>query len=55
MLAFFIGSTKWILKYSSLMMKIGGGVMLLMAVLLYTDQMTRITIWLQRITPSWIG
>ncbi|WP_426453360.1 cytochrome c biogenesis CcdA family protein [Paenibacillus sp. S-38] len=54
-LAFFIGSTKWILKYSSLMMKIGGGVMLLMAVLLYTDQMTRITIWLQRITPSWIG
>ncbi|AEI41199.1 cytochrome c biogenesis CcdA family protein [Paenibacillus mucilaginosus] len=54
-LAFYIGSTKWILKYSSLMMKIGGGVMLLMAVLLYTDQMTRITIWLQRITPSWIG
>ncbi|MCZ8520673.1 MULTISPECIES: cytochrome c biogenesis CcdA family protein [Paenibacillus] len=54
-LAFFIGSTKWILKYSSLMMKIGGGVMIVMAILLYTDQMTRITIWLQRITPAWIG
>nr|WP_281281456.1 cytochrome c biogenesis protein CcdA [Paenibacillus ehimensis] len=54
-LAFFIGSTKWILKYSATMMKVGGGVMLVVAVLLYTDQMTRITIWLQGITPSWIG
>ncbi|SDD42938.1 cytochrome c-type biogenesis protein [Paenibacillus sp. UNCCL117] len=54
-LAFFIGSTKWILKYSSAMMKVGGGVMLVIAVLLYTDQMTRITIWLQSITPAWIG
>ncbi|KPV56029.1 cytochrome C biogenesis protein [Paenibacillus sp. A3] len=54
-LALFIGSTKWILKYSATMMKVGGGVMLVVAVLLYTDQMTRITIWLQGITPSWIG
>ncbi|CAG7642477.1 cytochrome c biogenesis CcdA family protein [Paenibacillus allorhizosphaerae] len=53
-LAFFIGSTKWILRYSSAMMKIGGGVMLVIAVLLYTDQMTRITIWLQNITPAWM-
>ncbi|MCP3773290.1 cytochrome c biogenesis protein CcdA [Paenibacillus sp. MZ04-78.2] len=54
-LAFFIGSTKWILKYSAAMMKVGGAVMLAVAVLLYTDQMTRITIWLQGITPSWMG
>ncbi|WP_159882198.1 cytochrome c biogenesis CcdA family protein [Paenibacillus puerhi] len=54
-LAFFIGSTRWILKYSSLMMKVGGGVMVVIALLLYTDQMTRITIWLQSITPAWIG
>ncbi len=54
-LAFFIGSTKWIVRYSSIITKIGGGVMLLIAVLLYTDQMTRITIWLQSITPAWIG
>ncbi|MUG70314.1 cytochrome c biogenesis protein CcdA [Paenibacillus validus] len=54
-LAFFIGSTKWILKYSAVMMKVGGSVMLIISVLLYTDQMTRITIWLQRITPAWIG
>ncbi|CAG7617805.1 hypothetical protein PAESOLCIP111_02049 [Paenibacillus solanacearum] len=53
-LAFFIGSTKWILRYSSAMMKIGGGLMLIIAVLLYTDQMTRITIWLQSITPAWM-
>ncbi|WP_438351423.1 cytochrome c biogenesis CcdA family protein [Paenibacillus sp. FA6] len=53
-LAFFIGSTKWILKYSNLMMKIGGGLMLLMGILLFTDQMFRITIWLQQITPEWL-
>ncbi|TVY11470.1 cytochrome c biogenesis CcdA family protein [Paenibacillus cremeus] len=53
-LAFFIGSTKWILRYSSLMMKVGGGLMVIIAILLYTDQMTRITIWLQNITPAWM-
>jgi cytochrome c-type biogenesis protein len=52
-LAFFIGSTKWILKYSSLLMKIGGGLMLLIAVLLYFDQMARITVWLYELTPDW--
>ncbi|AOZ91479.1 cytochrome c biogenesis CcdA family protein [Paenibacillus crassostreae] len=53
-LAFFIGSTKWILKYSNLMMKIGGILMLLMGILLFTDQMFRITIWLQQLTPEWL-
>ncbi|WP_282941407.1 cytochrome c biogenesis protein CcdA [Paenibacillus sp. RC67] len=53
-LAFFIGSTKWILRYSSKIMKIGGGLMIIMAVLLYTDQMTRITIWLNSITPDYL-
>ncbi|MBE1443342.1 cytochrome c biogenesis CcdA family protein [Paenibacillus sp. OAS669] len=53
-LAFFIGSTKWILRYSSKIMKIGGGLMIVMAVLLYTDQMTRITIWLNSITPDYL-
>lgn len=53
-LAFFIGSTKWILKYSNAMMKIGGALMLLMGILLFTDQMFRITIWLQQITPEWL-
>lgn len=53
-LAFFIGSTKWIVKYSGIMMKIGGALMLFMGVLLFTNQMTKITIWLQAITPEWL-
>lgn len=53
-LAFFIGSTKWILRYSSLMMKIGGALMVLMGLLLFTNRMTYITIWLQSITPDWL-
>ncbi|OZB91878.1 cytochrome c biogenesis CcdA family protein [Paenibacillus sp. XY044] len=53
-LAFFIGSTKWIVKYSGLMMKIGGALMLFMGILLFTNQMTKITIWLQAITPEWL-
>ncbi|MFC0214913.1 cytochrome c biogenesis CcdA family protein [Paenibacillus chartarius] len=53
-LSFFISTTKWILKYSSLLMKIGGAVLIVIAALLYTDQMTRITIWLNSITPEWM-
>ncbi|CAM2811054.1 cytochrome c biogenesis protein CcdA [Paenibacillus sediminis] len=53
-LAFFIGSTKWILKYSGKIMKIGGAIMLVMGLLLFTNHMTRITIWLQQITPDWL-
>jgi len=53
-LAFFIGSTRWILRYSNMLMKIGGTLMILMGVLLFTDRMTNITIWLQGITPEWL-
>jgi cytochrome c-type biogenesis protein len=53
-LSFFVGSTKWILRYSDMMMKIGGAVMIVMAVMLYTDQMTKITIWLTNHTPDWM-
>ncbi|PCK71195.1 cytochrome c-type biogenesis protein CcdA-like protein [Paenibacillus larvae subsp. larvae B-3650] len=53
-LSFFIGTTKWIIRYSNLLMKIGGGVMVIVAILLYTDQMTKITIWLNSITPDWL-
>jgi cytochrome c-type biogenesis protein len=53
-LAFFIGTTKWILRYSATIMKAGGVLMIIMAVLLYTDQMTRITLWLNQITPDWL-
>ncbi|MZQ84258.1 cytochrome c biogenesis protein CcdA [Paenibacillus sp. 5J-6] len=53
-LSFFIGSTKWILRYSNLIMKIGGGLMVVIAVLLYTGKMTQITLWLNTITPDWL-
>lgn len=54
LLAFFLGGVKRILKYSNLLMKIGGVLMVFMGVLLFTDQMFRITVWLQGITPDWL-
>lgn len=53
-LAFFISSTRWILKYSNMLMKIGGALMIAMGILLFTDKMYVITIWLQGITPDWL-
>ncbi|CAH1197525.1 hypothetical protein PAECIP111891_01255 [Paenibacillus allorhizoplanae] len=53
-LSFFIGSTKWILRYSNLLMKIGGGLMIIIAILLYTGKMTQITLWLNSITPEFL-
>lgn len=42
-MTFFVSKVKAIMKYSDLMMKIGGGVMVLFGILLYTDQLTVIT------------
>ncbi|WNR42579.1 cytochrome c biogenesis CcdA family protein [Paenibacillus roseipurpureus] len=53
-LSFFIGSTKWIVRYSNSIMKIGGGLMVVIAVLLYTGKMTQITLWLNTITPDFL-
>lgn len=53
-LAFFLGSSRWILKYSNLVMKIGGAVMIIMGILLFTDRMTKITVWLNMMTPDWL-
>ncbi|MFB9325357.1 cytochrome c biogenesis CcdA family protein [Paenibacillus aurantiacus] len=53
-LAFFIGTARWIVRYSAIMMKVGGAVMILMGFLLFTDQMTQITIYLNGITPEWL-
>lgn len=54
LMAFFIGSTKWILKYSDRIMKIGGAFLILFGILLYTGQMLRITVWFNSITPDWL-
>lgn len=53
-LAFFLGTARWILKYSNMLMKIGGAMMIIMGLLLFTDRMIIITIWLQDITPEWL-
>ncbi|MNI24696.1 Thiol:disulfide interchange protein DsbD precursor [compost metagenome] len=53
-MSFFLGSTKWLLRYSNMVMKIGGGLMIVIAVLLYTGKMTQITLWLNSITPEWL-
>jgi cytochrome c-type biogenesis protein len=53
-LAFFIGTTKWIVRYSGIIMKIGGAVMILIGILLYTEQLIIITSWINSITPSWL-
>ncbi|WP_280771473.1 cytochrome c biogenesis CcdA family protein [Salipaludibacillus daqingensis] len=48
-LTFFIGSTKWIVKYSERIMKIGGAVMILMGILLFTGQLNDISIYILRL------
>ncbi|OBR63053.1 cytochrome C biogenesis protein [Paenibacillus oryzae] len=53
-LAFFLGTARWILRYSSIVMKIGGAIMIVMGIMLFTDQMTQITIWLNGLTPEWL-
>lgn len=54
-MSFFIGRTRWILRHSEKLMKIGGAVMVLLGILLYTDKMTDITIWLISIYGGFTG
>lgn len=49
LLSFYIGSTRWILKYSSAFMKIGGVLMIIMGILLYTNQLLMLSIYLLRL------
>ncbi|WP_368504910.1 cytochrome c biogenesis CcdA family protein [Alkalihalophilus sp. As8PL] len=54
-LTFFIGSTRFIVKYSQPIMKIGGSLMILMGVLLFTGKMTDISIFILRmIEGTWL-
>ncbi|MCK1977590.1 cytochrome c biogenesis CcdA family protein [Jeotgalicoccus sp. FSL K6-3177] len=46
-LSFFVSRTRWMLKYSNTIMKVGGVIMILMGILLYFDGLTQIIIWLQ--------
>lgn len=54
-MSFFLGRMKWIIHHSEKIMKIGGVLMMVIGVLLYTDQMTKITIWLIRLFGGFTG
>ncbi|KGX84961.1 cytochrome c biogenesis CcdA family protein [Pontibacillus litoralis] len=55
-MSFFIGSTKWIVRYSGKIMKIGGIVMVIMGILLFTGQMSRISnLLLQLVQDTWLS
>jgi cytochrome c-type biogenesis protein len=53
-MAFFLGSTRWILKYTPIIMKIGGAMMILIGVLLLTNKLAVIVLWLYGLTPDWL-
>ncbi len=55
-LTFFIGSARWLVKYSEKIMKVGGTVMILAGVLLYTGQMSKISNYLLKfVQDSWFA
>ncbi|WP_117169464.1 cytochrome c biogenesis CcdA family protein [Paraliobacillus sediminis] len=56
LLTFFLGSTKWLVTYSQKIMKIGGGIMVVMGLLLFTGQLARISnILLRFVQDSWFS
>lgn len=56
LLTFFIGSTRWIVRYSDKIMKVGGVIMIGMGVLLFTGQMTKISAFILRmVEDSWFS
>jgi cytochrome c-type biogenesis protein len=55
LMAFFIGRTKWILQYSNQVMKVGGGLLIIFGVILYTNQMTTIIAWFTSLTGGFTG
>jgi cytochrome c-type biogenesis protein len=54
-LSFFIGKMKWIRKYSALIMKIGGYIMMVMGIVLFFDWMTKIIAILTPIFGGFTG
>lgn len=55
-LTFFIGSTKWIVKHSNIIMKIGGSIMIVMGLILFFGLMPRITEFLlDLVEDTWLS
>lgn len=54
-LTFFLGSTRWIVKYSGIIMKIGAVIMILMGILLFAGLMPRISAFLLNLVKdTWL-
>lgn len=54
-LTFFLGSTRWIVRHSGIIMKFGGVIMIIMGLILFTGQMPVITEFLLRlIEGTWL-
>ena len=51
-LTFFLGSTKWIVRHSQVIMKTGAVIMILMGLILFTGQMPRITEFLLKLVQD---
>lgn len=54
-MAFFVSKTRWVLKYSERIMKIGGYLMIVFGILLYFDKLTWITSYLTKWTGGFQG
>lgn len=55
-LSFFLGSTKWIVRHSGIIMKTGGVIMLTMGLILFTGLMPRITEFLLNLVEgTWLS
>lgn len=50
LMAFFIGKAKFLYKYSNVLTKIGGFLMIIIGILLYTDNLISINIWFSYLT-----
>lgn len=54
-LTFFLGSTRWIVRHSQIIMKTGGTIMIIMGLVLFTGQMPRITQFLlELVQDTWL-
>jgi cytochrome c-type biogenesis protein len=54
-LAYTLGSVRWLLRYSEIISRIGGIGLIIMGILLFTNAMTSITTWLIRIFGGFTG
>ncbi|MBM7600891.1 cytochrome c-type biogenesis protein [Virgibacillus halotolerans] len=54
-LTFFLGSTRWIVRHSQIIMKIGGVIMIVMGLVLFSGQMPRISAFLlELVEDTWL-